>query len=87
MAKSKQLPGQLDMFDLIEQNDWRRRVKAIKVSPAMWELLKANSIDINTLPEFPKEFKGYIAQWDGIPVVVDDDVFSYEFEFEGEENE
>ena len=87
MSKSKQLPGQLDMFsviDVAQQNDWRRRVKALKVSPAMWEILSANSIDVRTLPEPPS---GYLATFDSIPVVIDDDVFSYEFELEGEEND
>ncbi len=87
MAKSKQLPGQLDLFDisyLTQQNDSTKRVKTIKVSPAMWELLKERTIDMSTLPDSPKELNGYIGRWDGVTIVVDDDVALYKLEYEGE---
>lgn len=90
MAKSKQLPGQLNFFDLIDsitrQNKSTRRVKAVKVSHIIWELLKEQSIDMNTLPEIPKEYcNGYIGKFDSVEIVLDDDVLLYEVVYEGEE--
>lgn len=84
MAKLKQLPGQQDMFNVIDmmlQTNYKP-VKFIKVSQSMWECLKRHSIDMSTLPEAPISSKsGYIGRFDGVTIVVDDDVELYEIEY------
>lgn len=90
MAKSKQLPGQLDMFNVIDmmlQTNYKP-VKSIKVSQSMWEYLKRHSIDMSTIPDkFSKFESGYIGRFDGVPIIVDDDVEFYEIEYWEDNNE
>lgn len=79
----KQLPGQLDLFDLIDSMQ-QRKIKSIKVSQRMWNFLQKVSIDMNTLPERPDELPGgyIIGTHEGVPIVIDDDVNLYEIEYE-----
>lgn len=83
MAKSKQLPGQLDLFDLIDSMQ-QRKIKVIKVSQRMWDFLQKVSVDMSTLPERPDKLPdgGIIGTYEGVPIVIDDDVNLYEIEYE-----
>lgn len=54
-------------------------VKSIKVSQEFWELLKSQLIDWQDDSE--RYAEGYIARFDAIPIIIDDDVDTWEVEY------
>ena len=54
-------------------------VKSIKVSQEFWDLLKSQSIDWQDVDGFSAE--GYITRFDAIPIILDDDVDTWEVEY------
>lgn len=54
-------------------------VKSIKVSQEFWELIKSQTKDLQD--ELPSVVNGYIGHFTGIPIIIDEDVDTWEVEY------